>query len=240
MRRSNFFIQGRTPKDVWYRGLKLIMSQGAHVLDERGSDTKEILDLMTRIEEPRGDFPKEILKRERMLSEYGKQFLSPENKGFSYTYGERLRNWHSKMEHFVCDKSLICPHFSNSKKTNQGIDQIQVIIERIRNNKNTRRATATTWIPPIDAKAEEVPCMILVDFKLRKKLELTALFRSHDFYGAYPYNIYALSKLQEYVEEQIRMPEKIPAKLGGITVLSISAHIYEGDFQSAQKLCFGV
>jgi Thymidylate synthase. len=113
MRRSNFFIQGRTPKDVWYRGLKLIMSQGAHVLDERGSDTKEILDLMTRIEEPRGDFPKEILKRERMLSEYGKQFLSPENKGFSYTYGERLRNWHLKLQ-------------------GQGIDQIQVIIERIR------------------------------------------------------------------------------------------------------------
>ena len=220
MRRSNFFIQGRTPKDVWYRGLKLIMSQGAHVLDERGSDTKEILDLMTRIEEPRGDFPKEILKRERMLSEYGKQFLSPENKGFSYTYGERLRNWHLKLQ-------------------GQGIDQIQVIIERIRKNKNTRRATATTWIPTIDAKAEEVPCMILVDFKLRKKLELTALFRSHDFYGAYPYNIYALSKLQEYVEEQIRMPEKIPAKLGGITVLSISAHIYAGDFQSAQNV-FGV
>jgi thymidylate synthase, methanogen type len=205
---------------VWYRGLKLIMSQGAHVLDERGSDTKEILDLMTRIEEPRGDFPKEILKRERMLSEYGKQFLSPENKGFSYTYGERLRNWHLKLQ-------------------GQGIDQIQVIIERIRNNKNTRRATATTWIPTIDAKAEEVPCMILVDFKLRKKLELTALFRSHDFYGAYPYNIYALSKLQEYVEEQIRMPEKIPAKSGGITVLSISAHIYAGDFQSAQNV-FGV
>jgi thymidylate synthase len=168
---------------------------------------------MTRIEEPRGDFPEEILKRERMLSEYGKQFLSPENKGFSYTYGERLRNYQG-----------------------QGIDQINAIIERIRNNKNTRRATATTWIPTIDSKEEEIPCMILVDFKLRKKLELTALFRSHDFYGAYPYNIYALSKLQEYVEEQIRMPEKIPAKLGGITVLSISAHIYAGDFQSAQKI----
>ncbi|VUT25545.1 MAG: Putative thymidylate synthase [Candidatus Methanolliviera sp. GoM_oil] len=212
MRRSNFFIQGRTTKDVWYRGLKLIMSQGAHVLDERGSDTKEILNLMTRIEEPRGDFPKEILKRERMLLEYGAQFLSPENKGFSYTYGERLRNWHF------------------SKKTDEGIDQIQVIIERIRNNKNTRRATATTWIPTIDTEREEVPCMILVDFKLREKLELTAVFRSHDFYGAYPYNIYALSKLQEYVAEEI------PAVSGGITVLSISAHIYMGDFQSAQKI----
>jgi thymidylate synthase len=207
MRRSNFFIQGRTPKDVWYRGLKLIMSRGVHVLDERGSDTKEILNLMTRIEEPRGDLPEEILKRERMLSEYGKQFLSPENKGFSYTYGERLRNYQG-----------------------QGIDQINAIIERIRNNKNTRRATATTWIPTIDTKEEEIPCMILVDFKLRKKLELTALFRSHDFYGAYPYNIYALSKLQEYVAK------KIPAVSGGITVLSISAHIYAGDFQSAQKI----
>ncbi|VUT25699.1 MAG: Putative thymidylate synthase [Candidatus Methanolliviera sp. GoM_asphalt] len=201
MRRSNFFVQGRTPKDVWYRGLKLIMSRGAHVLDERGSNTKEILNLMTRIEEPRGNFPEEILKRERMLIEYEDQFLSPENKGFSYTYGERLRNW-------------------------EGIDQIQVIIERIRNTKNTRRATATTWIPAIDSKREEVPCMILVDFKLREKLELTALFRSHDFYGAYPYNIYALSKLQEYAAREIK------AKPGGITVLSISAHIYAGDLQS--------
>ena len=202
MRRSNFFIHGRTPKDVWHRGLKLIMNQGVHILDERGSDTKEILNLMTRIEEPMGEFPDEI--RERMLFEYGNSFLSPENNGFPYTYGERLRNWHG---------------------ASRGEDQIKSIIDRLNNNINTRRATATTWIPTIDGKKEEVPCMVMVDFKLREKLELTAVFRSHDFYGAYPYNIYALSKLQKYVSDEI------VAVSGGITVFSISAHIYAGDFQ---------
>ena len=203
MRESNFFIQGNSLNDVWYRGLDLISNHGVNIKDNR-NNFKEILNLMTKIENPKKEFPKEILKRKNMLKVYGKQFLSSKNNNFSYTYGQRLMGG--------------------------SIDQIQSIIDRINNNKNTRRGIATTWIPTIDAVKDEVPCMILVDFKLRKRLQLTAVFRSHDFYGAYPFNIYRLSKLQDYVAK------RISAKSGGITVLSVSAHIYENDFNNVNLI----
>jgi thymidylate synthase len=204
MRSNNYFIYGVEPKNVWKRGLNLIIEKGLLVDDERGSRTREILNLITRIENPFGEYPKEI--RERLLKEYGNTLLTPENKGFSYTYGERLRNW------------------------NGLVDQIDMIIKRINNNRNTRRAIATTWIPTIDFNTEEVPCMMLVDFKLRDRLELTAIFRSHDFYGAYPYNLYALSKLLEYVAKET------DAKKGGITIQSISAHIYLNDLKNVEAI----
>lgn len=206
MRVNNYFIHGIEPKNVWKRGLNLIIEKGLLVDDERGSRTREILNLMTRIENPFGEYPKEI--RERLLKEYGDTLLTPENKGFSYTCGERLRNW------------------------NGLVDQIDMIIKRINNNRNTRRAIATTWIPTIDFNTEEVPCMMLVDFKLRDRLELTVIFRSHDFYGAYPYNIYALSKLLEYVANETN------AEKGGITILSISAHIYLNDLKNVEAILY--
>ena len=45
--------------------------------------------------------------------------------------------------------------------------------------------------------------MMLDDFKIRDgKIHLTTLFRSHDFGGAYPANLYGLSRLLEYVARQ--------------------------------------
>lgn len=189
-------IRGIEPKNVWERGLRLIMDKGVIT-----NNVKEVINLVTRIENPFGEYPK---MRERLLSEYKNVLLEPKNKGFSYTYGERLRGGE--------------------------IDQISAIIERIKKNNHTRRATATTWIPKIDLVNEEVPCMVLIDFKLRDKLELTAVFRSHDFYGAYPYNLYALSKLLEYVSNEIQVES------GGITIHSISAHIYLTDINNIKSI----
>lgn len=220
MRSSNYFIYGIEPKNVWKRGLSLILEKGSLVDDERGNSTKELLNLMSRVENPFGMYPKEI--REKMLETYGDTLLTADNKGFSYTYGERLRNWN-------CD--ITNSRFVNHEPSvRDRLDQIELIIRRLKNNKNTRRATATTWIPSIDFNSEEVPCMVLIDFKLRERMELTAVFRSHDFYGAYPYNLYALSRLLEYVAKETN------AEKGGITILSISAHIYLNDLKNVETI----
>ena len=79
-------------------------------------------------------------------------------------------------------------------------DQIEQVIRRLKASPATRRATAVTWIPPVDAAKDEVPCMIVDDFKLRDgRLHLSIFFRSHDFAGAYPANLYGLARLLEYV-----------------------------------------
>ena len=202
-------IRANSISDAWYRGLNLIWNHGHEVTDERGSRIREYLNLMIVIQDPYIDrIPKDISWNEERLEEYAKQLISGENvQDFEYTYGQRLRNW------------------------NEEIDQIAYVIDKLKQNPTTRRATAVTWVPTIDTVVDEVPCMIIDDFKIRGgKVNLTTLFRSHDFAGAYPANLYGLSRLLEYVAGEVGVSP------GMITTISASAHIYEHDWDMVEDI----
>ena len=206
-------IKARTINDAWHRGLNVIWNHGSVITDERGSQIKEHLNLMVVIEDPYTDMiPDDISWNEERLEEYAKQLVTGENvQDFEYTYGQRLRNW------------------------NDQVDQIAYVIDKLKESGTTRRATAVTWIPTVDTHVDEVPCMILDDFKIRDgKVHLTTLFRSHDFAGAYPANLYGLSKLLEYVAESVGL---LPGK---ITTVSVSAHIYDHDWDRIENIIKGL
>ena len=75
-----------------------------------------------------------------------------------------------------------------------------------------------------------MPCLILVDFKIRDdKLYTTGVWRSHDIYGAWFANAVGLSYLTQYVADEVG------ADIGSVTIHSISAHIYETDFDDAER-----
>ncbi|MGP8319805.1 MAG: thymidylate synthase [Methanosarcinaceae archaeon] len=206
-------IKASTISDAWYRGLNIIWNHGSVITDERGNQIREFLNLMIVIEDPyTNSIPEDISWNEERLEEYSKQLITGENaQDFVYTYGQRLRNWDDK------------------------VDQIAYVIEKLKESETTRRATAVTWVPTIDTVVDEVPCMIIDDFKIRnEKVHLTTLFRSHDFAGAYPANLYGLSKLLEYVAENVGM------KPGKITTISVSAHIYDHDWDKIEDIIKGV
>lgn len=215
------FIRGRTISDAWHRGLGLIWRQGQEICDERGTRIKELLSLQIVVEDPyREMIPSEYSWNEERLEEYALQLLSGRNPGFEYTYGERLRAW-----------SLSVP---GDCAPSQPIDQIEQAIRRLKASPATRRATAVTWIAPIDCAKEEVPCMIVDDFKLRDgRLNLSVFFRSHDFAGAYPANLYGLARVLEYVASEVG------AEPGSISTTSSSAHVYEHDWDWVQRLVLG-
>lgn len=206
--------------------MRKIMKEGIEIKDERGSLTKEILNVMVSIEKPLGKaradnfylnnltdklagikdirVPEGYFWSGEKLEIYSQQFISDDKQGFVYTYGNRLR-----------------AHF-------EGIDQIQEAINRLKNCTESRRAISVTWDPTVDTKTDEVPCMILVDFKIRdNKLYTTALWRSHDIYGAWFPNAVGLTYLAQYVAGEVGL------SLGSITIHSISAHIYEVNFKEA-------
>ncbi|MCK9150827.1 thymidylate synthase [Methanobacterium alcaliphilum] len=212
----------------WEDLVRKIMKEGAEIKDERGSLTKEILNVMVCIEKPLGKgqscnfylsnigdklagikdirVPEGYFWSGEKLEKYSEQFISDDKQGFVYTYGNRLR-----------------AHF-------EGIDQIQEAIDRLKNCTESRRAISVTWDPTVDTKTDEVPCMILVDFKIRdNKLYTTALWRSHDIYGAWFPNAVGLTYLAQYVAG------KVGLSLGSITIHSISAHIYEVNFNEAKQ-----
>ena len=210
--------------DGWIKLVKKIMDEGEEIHDERGSLTRELLNIMVNIRNPLGkpmtDYylgnmtkiknirvPEGYFWSGEKLEKYSEQFLSKDQQGFVYTYGNRLRK-----------------HF-------QGIDQIQEAISRLKNCQESRRAISVTWDPTIDTKNEEVPCMIMVDFKIRDdKLNTTGLWRSHDIYGAWLPNAVGLTNLAIYAAE------KLGVKVGTLTIHSISAHIYEVNFDDANDI----
>jgi len=201
-------IKVSTIKKGWETLVKKIISNGVEIKDERGSVTKEILNTMVTISNPMDtESPKGYFWTGEKLDKYSEQFLSSDKQGFIYTYGNRLR-----------------AHFD-------GIDQIQEAINRLNNVKESRRAISVTWDPTVDTKNDEVPCMMLVDFKIRDgKLYTTGLWRSHDIYGAWFPNAVGLTNLANYVAQETG------SEVGTLTIHSISAHIYEVNFKEAEAV----
>jgi len=112
-----FLIEKDEIADGWETLVRKIMKEGQEIKDERGSLTKELLNIMVSIKRPLGNLsdyylgnmvknlkniriPEGYFWSGEKLDIYSEQFISKDRQGFVYTYGNRLR------EHF------------------QGIDQI--------------------------------------------------------------------------------------------------------------------
>jgi len=205
------FCRAKTISEGWHRILEVVWYRGEEFASQRGK-TKEIRNLLVRVADPRDREISGFPMKEPELKKYAEQLLSPERAGFDYTYGERLRSWgEGVVEHPV--------------------DQIDAVVSLLKKDAGTRRATCVTWIPPKDLKTSEVPCLILLDFKVRAGvLDATAVFRSNDMFGAWPANVYGLNKVNEYVAKEIK------ATPGSVSTHSISAHIYEHDYKNVEKL----
>lgn len=206
--------------DAYLKLINLVYTEGGKVKDERGSQTREVLNIVTHVKEPVPfnqfhvnvpiyqyvNTPKGTFWNGERLEKYCKEFTSCDRNGFVYTYGNRLGEWF-------------------------GVDQIAVAIDRLKNCSESRRAISVTWCPDCDASSDEVPCMILVDFKIRKgKLITTALWRSHDIYGAWFANIVGLTYLAQTVASAVGVD------VGEMTIQSISGHIYETDIDEVEKM----
>ena len=71
----------------------------------------------------------------------------------------------------------------------------------------------------------------MFSIKIRKdKLYTSAVWRSHDIYGAWFANLVGLTYLAQYVAK------KLNVNVGPITVQSISGHINNNDKKSAEQL----
>ena len=196
------------PSDAWQWACGTIQSRGDLVKTEDGQLTKEIMNLMVTVLEPSANWPIPGSEWDLVaLDRYAEQLLSSENPGFEYTYGERLRKYPDSIDggYAGCDS-----------------DQLEYIIDKLKENPVTRRAIAITWIPDTDRLHEHVPCLQSVNFLYRQdKLQLTAYFRSWDVGRAMIPNLYGLNRLLCHVAEHAGMTT------GSLTCIAASAHVYE-------------
>ena len=104
-------------------------------------------------------------------------------------------------------------------------------IAKMRAKPESKSATFTTFLPDDDAY---LPCVSLLDFKLRKGgLLLTAACRSLDAGRKMPGNLVELARLQGEVAGALGSAP------GALTVWIASAHVYERDRPGVERALAG-
>lgn len=108
-----------------------------------------------------------------------------------------------------------------------GHDQVQWVIDRLRDDPGSRSATITTLEPLLDSTY--IPCVSLLDFWLSDG-RLAAIVYAHSIdFGAKGYgNLVELAHLME------RVCEGIGVEVGQLHFVVKSAHIYEPDISFMQ------
>ena len=205
-----FYLKARTPVDGWTRIIRRIMQSGMLQRDERGIETRWCDNVLIHIEDPYTDrvSPKYPFSESVLREKYASQLLIPDRGEFEYTYGERLNAWGTER-----------------------INQLDYIVEKLKQNPATRRAVASTWDPRKDTKSDEVPCLNHFVFMVRDGfLDLSVTIRSNDMFGAWPANAYALGELLSEVSKRTEMA------MGTVTTFSVNAHVYSHDWPKASDV----
>ncbi|MBW6440596.1 thymidylate synthase [Patescibacteria group bacterium] len=208
-------IRGEKIAETWLRILDHILRFGKTDQTSYQNQQKEIIDIVSVItdEDPENLYIPEWLPNDaEHMKEYAPTVLSgvcPE--GAAYTYGSRMRSYF-------------------------GVDQIQEVINRIKEEKHTRRAMVNLLDPRVDSCSKNPPCLNHCWFRVQgDKLYLVATLRSNDMFDAWPENALALRLLQNIVFKEI-VKSYSEVKLGNLVIHSLSAHIYDDSWKEAKKI----
>lgn len=108
-----------------------------------------------------------------------------------------------------------------------GFDQLQQIIQLLKDDPNTRRAVLNISDPTIDRiHTKDMQCTIAIQFLIRhNRLEETVYMRSNDVYFGFPYDYIYFVSIGQYVAK------KLGLKLKLYTHHATSMHMYERDVQ---------
>ena len=216
--RVGWNVRGKKLANTWAHAIDRIVRYGPITETKYGSKQKELQNLTWTVEKENiddftiPDWPVNVLEHiglsESMRRDYMNTYLDPKKpRGVTYTYGNRLR------------------------KYKKNVDQIQSIVDKINQFSAPRNAYAITSYPPIDL-FQQSPCLTHVQVLVQdhEKLNMFAVFRSHDMMKAALLNAYGLLNLQKYIAN------KTNKRIGSLSITSISAHIYEEDWQMAKEI----
>lgn len=196
-------IEARTLGEAWIKAMKSVMDIGDDILDEDVS-LREICNLYLHIDDISED---DILIKK--YADYDRIQLMKEKYATCGLVGDYKIDYGSYIYN------------------NNGVDQIQWVINRMNNKPETKSATITLHKPGEGMLA----CLSMLDFKYRNgKLNMTAVYRSQNIFWSHPGNMLALRQIQKDVAHALNW------KVGKIDLIVISAHIYKRDFVRVKEI----
>lgn len=206
---------------VWLQVLDTIMKFGKHSSTHYDDNQKEILNMLTVIEdEDPGEFhvPEFLPCTGEDVEKYVPRVTTDfREEGTSYTYGSRIRSW-----------------FGN--------DQVKGAVEKLARELNSRAVVINLWDSTKDLTIGGSPCLNHIWFRVNEdRLWMSVTIRSNDMFEAYPENAFGLRALQDVVrkglvEELKKKGKHNEIRLGPLIINSQSAHVYDDCFESARKI----
>lgn len=191
------YIQGTTEGNIWLAAMKVVMQKGKDIWDE-DIPLREVQNLYLTIDK--------IDEKDPILEKYADKDRIALMKEKYSTCG------------LVGDYKI---DYGSYIYDNNGINQIDWIIKRIKKKPETKSATITLHKPGEDMLA----CLSMLDFKYRENmLDMTVIYRSQNIFWSHPGNMLALHHIHQDVANALGYP------LGKIELIVISAHIYASDF----------
>jgi thymidylate synthase len=153
------------------------------------------------------------------LDSRGLNHLKEGDMGASYPF--QLRHWNA--EYINCDTDY----------TNQGFDQLQYVIDEIKNNPTSRRILFNYWNPSYLDKTCLPSCHLMYIFNVnmdKKELSCSFTQRSQDYIIANGFNIVSASILTMMICKLTGLnPGKIIQHIGNI-------HIYKSHIEETKKM----
>ena len=211
-----FRCHGNTAAQTWLHILNNILRYGRNKTTRytQENELKELLNIMAVVYEEDPDnpyLPSFFPFSKKDLDTYYPQVLSSKPiAGIAYTYGQRLRD-------------------------HEGVDQIQNIIDLIKNRPFSKKMVAFTANVKEDwsqVNKGDTPCLTQILCSVQDdKLFMTTHFRSQDMVHGWPRNVFSLRKLQKLIAE-----EAGGYKLGSFVMITHSAHIYSDDYALVEKI----
>lgn len=198
-----YIIKEKSLGEAWIKAMKAVMSEGEDIWDE-DTALREIRNLYFTIED--------IVDNDSIIQKYA----------------DHDRVQLMKKKYATC--GLVGDYkidYGSYIYNNNGVNQIEWIIDRIKHKAETKSATITLHRPG----EKMLACLSMLDFKYRNNvLDMNAVYRSQNIYWSHPGNMLALRQIQKDVADALNL------KTGKVDLVVFSAHIYKSDFENVREI----
>jgi thymidylate synthase len=215
---GHYIYDNKSVFRAWVKILDLIMRFGSLKFSEYEIPQKEFFNVVVTLGLYGNDYKLEreffeFIEKEN-FDRHINEVLNPKKpEGVEYTYGERF--------------------FAHRF----GKNQINYLIEKLSKSPYSRRALVVSWDHEKDQNIGNPPCIIGVQGIITDNFyNHTVIIRSNDMFKAWPLNFVAQIELAKFIVSEINKRANTDYKIGSITSISISAHIYQTDFERAKEV----
>ena len=169
----------------------------------------------------------------------------PKDTRWEYLYSSRLTNYGTWIEKKTCDlggnHGVVAKYEDGSIGVRVGpfkVNQIEIVIEKLVKDPSTRRAQAITWMPEMDNKFDDCPCLQSIHFRLTPEgkgfsLNTNIRFRSNDANRGFPSNAFGFI---QFIRNKILLPLQnrlgCEVSYGRINWQADSWHIYGSEIKN--------